>query len=248
MRKLLLLFFISSAILFAQWIPQNSNTTVALNTVFFTDSVTGIVAGNGGTILKTTDGGVNWIQKSSGTTRDIQSLKFFDANLGFAAGKFIILKTTDGGNTWNSVYYNTTSLLNDITFIDSLTWISVGASAELPDMKILKTTNCGLSWNLIIQGDVSLNAVCFTGINGLAAGWDGRIYKSTDSGDTWSQVVSGTSYQLFCVYNINPDDAIAAGFEILKSTNGEHPGHLCMFLQWLYFIVFHSRIYMPELQ
>jgi photosystem II stability/assembly factor-like uncharacterized protein len=52
----------------AQWEPQNSCTTNNLYSVYFTNTTTGYVVGDSGTILKTTDGGINWLPQSSGTS------------------------------------------------------------------------------------------------------------------------------------------------------------------------------------
>lgn len=65
------------------WTKQNSGTTINLWGVCFIDSNTGFVVGSvfytnhGGTrvgqhiILKTTDGGINWVQKSGITNGEI---------------------------------------------------------------------------------------------------------------------------------------------------------------------------------
>jgi photosystem II stability/assembly factor-like uncharacterized protein len=220
MKKFFLVLFFTTTSISPQWILQNSNTTVSLNAVHFLDSLTGFAGGDNGTILKTTDGGANWIN-IPGTTRDINTFKFFNRSLGFAAGKYIILKTTDGGNTWNSVYSNTTTLLYGITFIDSMSWVAVGSSSDLPRLKILKTTDCGSSWNLVLAVGQPLNAVSFIGNIGLAVGYNGLILKSPDAGSTWSQVVSGTSDHLFCIWHHTSTEAIAGGInEILRTTDG----------------------------
>ena len=46
---------------FAQWNAQTSGTTNFIASVFFVNADTGYVSADGGVILKTTDGGVNWI-------------------------------------------------------------------------------------------------------------------------------------------------------------------------------------------
>ncbi|NOS84652.1 MAG: hypothetical protein HOP31_05885, partial [Ignavibacteria bacterium] len=91
---------------FAQpvWVTQNPlpqcNT---INDVQFIGASTGYEAGNYGTILKTTNGGLNWVSQVSGTTENLKSVFFLNANTGFIAGGFnswIILKTTNGGVNW----------------------------------------------------------------------------------------------------------------------------------------------------
>src|SRR5512140_960092 len=59
------------------------------------------VAGYGGKILETTDGGYNWTARASGTDLALYSIKFIDEQHGWIAGQDgLILHTADGGKTW----------------------------------------------------------------------------------------------------------------------------------------------------
>ena len=87
MKNLFLLFI---AFLFIQytslaqegWFWQNPlpQGNSLWSVVFFTEVNTGTVVGTEGTILRTTDGGVNWIAQSSGTTNHLYGVSFTDAN------------------------------------------------------------------------------------------------------------------------------------------------------------------------
>jgi len=90
--------------LFAQegWFWQNplpqGNT---LNSVHFINQNNGIVVGNSGTILKTTNAGINWTSLSSGTTNSLLSVSFIDIDNGWVVGlDSTILHTTNGGVTF----------------------------------------------------------------------------------------------------------------------------------------------------
>jgi len=71
----------------AQWEWQNplpqGNTLLGVS---FTDANMGTVVGNSGTILRTTNEGVNWNSQSSGTTLPLYVVSFTDANNGTAVG------------------------------------------------------------------------------------------------------------------------------------------------------------------
>jgi len=69
---------------------------------FFTDKDHGWVVGGNGSILKTDNGGVNWISQTSGTTAQLNTVTFLpDGKHGWVAGnEGIILETSDGGATW----------------------------------------------------------------------------------------------------------------------------------------------------
>ena len=63
--------------------------------------ILGWAVGNGGTILKTTDGGDNWTQIPKFTNGDLQSVFFISEDTGWITGGYgIILKTTNGGVTF----------------------------------------------------------------------------------------------------------------------------------------------------
>ncbi|MBK6681720.1 MAG: hypothetical protein IPG53_17830 [Ignavibacteriales bacterium] len=46
----------------------------------------GYVAGAGGTILKTADGGANWNLQTSGTVQDLSDIRFYNELHGIASG------------------------------------------------------------------------------------------------------------------------------------------------------------------
>lgn len=88
------------------WIPLINGLGNQLNSVFFTDSQTGYIAGNG-TILKTSDGGDSWT-KTINSDNNFFSVYFTDATTGYVTGGFFegfILKTTDGGSSWSTLIY-----------------------------------------------------------------------------------------------------------------------------------------------
>src|SRR5581483_8657096 len=112
----------------ARWVWQNplpqGNT---LYSGSFTDANTGTATGDNGTIIRTTDGGNNWIIQSSGTTNTLYGVSFTDVNLGTAVGAAgTILRTTDGGNTWSSQTSGTTNGLLAVSFTDANTGTAVG--------------------------------------------------------------------------------------------------------------------------
>jgi photosystem II stability/assembly factor-like uncharacterized protein len=89
---------------FGQWSAVDSGTTSNLNGAYLLDSGTGFVAGDTGTILKSTDSGSTWAPLASGTTTTLHSLYFFSPNEGVAVGDSgTILRTTDGGGAWQNV-------------------------------------------------------------------------------------------------------------------------------------------------
>lgn len=135
---------------------------------FFIDSMTGWAVGGGGTILKSEDGGINWVLQhvlSEDVDEALHSVYFADQNNGWIVGDAgTILKTTDGGDTWIYKLSSTSYELHSVHFIDIYTGWAVGCFGT-----ILKTTNGGEDWYAQISGTVQvLDDVFFTDSNN---GW-----------------------------------------------------------------------------
>jgi len=106
-------------------------------------SQTGWIAGGfvySNTVLKTTNGGLNWFQQLCGINTGLLSVYFLNSFTGWASGNYgKIVKTTNGGNNWS--LFQTNDILDDfwsICFTDSLTGWAGGDWG-----KIYKTTNGG---------------------------------------------------------------------------------------------------------
>jgi hypothetical protein len=148
--------------------------------VCFVDGDFGWTAGQGGTILHTTNGGEDWIPQSSGTAEWLYSVHFNDANEGWVVGSGgTILHTIDGGATWSPQSSGTFFNLEGIYFVDAnIGWVA----GELGT--ILHTTDGGASWIPQVSGTTNyLAAVYFpTPTNGWVVGETGTIMRTTTGG------------------------------------------------------------------
>jgi photosystem II stability/assembly factor-like uncharacterized protein len=164
-----------------------------LTSVYFTDINTGYVAGGGGLIKKTVNGGTTWTPLATGITRNLTAVHFPTASIGYAVGTWgAILKTTDGGITWSVLDGGTTAILKSVYFLNSDTGYVVGYFDT-----ILKTTDGGVTWAASSSGTGSaLSSVYFTDANtGYIAG--SSIIKTNDGGITWNSIAykpCGTIY------------------------------------------------------
>jgi photosystem II stability/assembly factor-like uncharacterized protein len=199
--------------------------------ICFTDANTGYIAN--GSIAKTTDGGITWMNQNTPAIYPLLSVHFSDANNGFALGNngnvvgtSSIVKTTNGGSDWAEVGFANDGVLNSLFFIDANTGFVVGDAG-----KILKTINGGNSWTVQSSGTTEcLSSVYFTDLTtGYVAGCGGTILKTTDGGTTWFHQTSNTSDYLSSVYFASANTGYVAGGNvvypdcfgiILKTTNG----------------------------
>ena len=133
--------------------------------------------GDAGNILKTVNGGGNWTAQTSGTTDDLQSVHFLDANIGYAVGfTGNILKTINGGTNWVTQTSGTTDDLQSVHFLDANIGYAAGST-------VLKTVNGGTTWSTQTSGITQfLWSIHFIDTKtGYAVGEGGSIFKYCDA-------------------------------------------------------------------
>lgn len=172
------------------WISQfiDSASMYSLNSVYFIDSNNGTLVGgrwdsmggSGQVILKTTDGGSNWIRYLSGMSDMLFSVVMTDAKTVYTVGGKIILRSINQGVNWTLLNSNTAYYLHSVFFTDINTGYTVGDNGL-----VLKTINEGINW--LKQTSVvnnTLLSVYFTDVNiGYAVGFNGTILKTKNGGD-----------------------------------------------------------------
>ncbi len=111
----------------------------------FADGQTGAIAGAGGTILFTADGGLTWENASLLSDPDarLNAVFFASDRLGWAVGADGAVFTSIGsGRTWRRQFTGVSADLNDVYFSDSRTGWAVGDKGT-----IIATTNGGSTWS-----------------------------------------------------------------------------------------------------
>ena len=205
----------------AQWFWQNPLPTGNdLFGVSFTDASNGTVTGFNGTILRTTNGGVDWIPQTSGVTVFLRNVSFTDANTGTAVGlNGTILRTTDGGVNWILQTSGTTQGIQNVSFTDANNGTVVGNAGT-----ILRTTNGGVNWIPQISGvTAQLMGVHFIDANtGTAVGGGGTILRTINGGVNWIPQTSGLTSFINGVFftDANTGTVVGASGKILRTTDG----------------------------
>jgi len=212
------------------WLTLNSPTNNFLRECSFVDSLNGWAAGDSGTIIHTSNGGLNWvIQNASIGYEDVVSIFFLNKRLGWALSWDVtfdtnsygtnILSTTNGGINWEHVRYPVDDVfINTITFVDSLT----GFLGGYPGI-FVKTTNGGLNWNQVeldtsfFAGFPPLRFNFFNSQYGFACGGimdiAGVIWRTTDFGERW--ISSGVGPEpIFDIEIFNLTIALAVGGDL----------------------------------
>ena len=178
----------------AQWIQQSTGTTANLGGISFLNENTGYVCGDG-TILKTTNGGTNWVNVNTiNLFKPFTKIQAIDENIIYCVGSFsTIIRSTNGGINWSILRDGPSGTgvngnFYSLYFINSLTgWIG----GDSPYQFILKTTNGGTTFDSIVTNNLLGRVNGFYFINsttGLACGDLGIIRKTTNGGFNWNYV------------------------------------------------------------
>lgn len=189
------------------------------------------VSGTAGTVLKSTDNGVNWTWQYTALTQQLlRGISFYDANNGLACGGSTqvadslgqMLKTTDGGKTWSLIPFNFSFQVYCFTRPSEFVWY-----AATGNNKIFKTTNGGVSFTsltLPITGTTQVywDIAASDNQTVYAAGASGKMIKTTDGGTTWTAL--NPNFGTNAVNRIkvfgNTVFAAGGGAKLAKSTDG----------------------------
>jgi len=156
---------------------------------------------------------------------DINSIKFFDSQLGYTVGEAgVILKTVNGGLNWSLCQSPVEQTLYSVSVLDSNSAIATGEGGV-----IIRTTNRGSNW-IIINSGTSNNLYCVQFVNqstGYICGTN-IISKSTNSGLNWI-VLSNESNDLYSMSFVNENTGWFCSYyqitssaynKIFRTTNG----------------------------
>ncbi|MEQ1863643.1 MAG: hypothetical protein ABL996_03215, partial [Micropepsaceae bacterium] len=165
-------------------------TTVTLTAVHFADEKTGWAVGHDTVVIKTTDGGENWVKQYGGGESDnaLLSVYFKDASHGWAVGAFnYTVETTDAGRTW----------VERKTLAPPPAPGSKPAAAPVAPVEDVTAPVKpveGADPFAAAEGDENhLNAM-FAGPDAntlFVVAEAGAVYRSLDAGTTWEKILTG---------------------------------------------------------
>ena len=213
-------FFINNC--FSQWFMQNSGTTNALYDIEFINENTGWCCGDG-LIIKTTNGGTNWIQQTNGVPgKTLYGIHPVDSNIVYAVGfTRVFIKTTNGGTSWFSLDTGSvgpTGSYRCVYFINKNTgWIGNWKS---PEYGVKKTTDGGVTLTLYSYSDFPKDLFFKDSLNGIGVQNTALIHKTTNGGVNWYINQIAPSGDFYRVSFINNDTGYTASTRaVYKTTN-----------------------------
>ncbi len=220
---LITLFYIIAAV------KVNSQSLLNENSIKFENPTTATLVGQDGLIMRTEDGGLNWLVQSSGITNVLNSndfMSFYDEDgeevkLHIAVGENgIILLSVDNGANWSVKTTGTSENLNDVKIFSPNMIFVCGNNGTL-----LSSADYGETWSAVsLNTVINLNSIATSGSTTMAAentivvlGDSGTVFGSTNLVE-WTQFTVPVTEKLLSA-DFNGNNVIAAGENgtILKS-------------------------------
>lgn len=173
---------------------------------------------NGVSILKTTNGGINWTRwnfEYYGYNAADNSMSIVDSNYAWfgiddvLSDNSKIISTTDGGQNWNIKDINASYVAPfTIQFSsDKQTGVFVGETP--PTSWFYRTTNAGINWNIVYTTSnyYSETMVWIPGTSNIYGNSEFALVRSINSGLTWQQMTGGpgTNLKSMGAVRINPE-------------------------------------------
>lgn len=171
-----------------QIIYQSNQNETGVSAIHFFDTQNGLAGTQGGNVMKTSDGGINWTSFDIDPTTnqgEISSLQFYDNDNGIALSQWGgVYRTTDGGTTWSSAATNIPGIAYQVAYADSLNLFAVGNQQT-----IFKSADGGNNWSNNFSGPngwmINLGIHFADASNGLVTSEDGSLFVTNDGGETW---------------------------------------------------------------
>ena len=188
----------------ANWFIQDSSINTNFQAISVIDNNTIYAGGDSvgaGKLSKTTNGGISWIDLTLPVNMIIGDMQFLNQDSGWTCVHLFgadVRTTTDGGLNWTQRTSGIASQTQRIFFLNYNTGFC-GANTFL-----YKTTNAGVSWNLLHTFSMMVQSIYFMNIDtawaGLSpSGSSAKVGYTTDGGINWV-------IQSLDPYNLNISD------------------------------------------
>jgi subtilisin family serine protease len=182
---------------------------------------------DGGVVARSLDGGRTWTRVSAPTSNNLYCINALNENVAIVgdgpdAGPARLYRTTNGGQSWQ-VVNESGSFWNVIHFFDAQNGIAQSDPVSPTSGFILvRTADGGATWTPIAQqvaagnGEFGLvGSMQFVGNAGWFGTNQGRVFRSTDAGNTWSSTTAaGNNDWLLVVSFASPNTGVVGGYTL----------------------------------
>jgi photosystem II stability/assembly factor-like uncharacterized protein len=204
-----------------------------LNAVYFTDSKRGWIAGDGGFLSRTEDGGRSWSPLTVGTKDAVNDIYFRNKENGYLLAANRIFSTSDSGGVWREIrrfmpadFDNAMPELYSVRFSGKKKgWIvgSVSRRDRVVDSLLIYTDDSGTSWQRqrVPTREELIHLDFVSDKRGWIVGASGTILHTENGGETWTTQRTGTNATLYHVDFRNERTGWAVGERgtVLRTTD-----------------------------
>lgn len=205
-----------------------------LNAVYFTDAKRGWIAGDGGFVSYTNDGGRSWAVQLVETKEAINDVYFRNKDDGYIVAGNSIFNTGNGGQSWREVrryfasdFGGALPELYSVRFSGKKKgWVvgSISRNDVVVDSLVLYTNDGGASWQRqrMPTKEELIHVDFVSEKRGWIVGDGGTILHTDDGGETWTPQRTGISATLYHVDFRNDRVGWVVGKQgtILRTTDG----------------------------
>lgn len=242
MKNLILIFasLVASVSVAQNWNQINVPTTKNLNDINFVNSNVGYIVGDDSLIMKTTDGGQNWIVLPPtninfwSNSDDIAQVKFLTEDIGYITSRYSgTYRTLDGGQSWSMVAVEGNLCYSHSVYpFDSSNVLIAGAgcfqSALINRYENGSSTEMTVNYESFNSNEAAVDMDFRDANIGLAATRGKYMLRTTDAGSTWDTISTNLEESQYLTSVLWYDDTLVfagyegngAGFGVLVSDDG----------------------------
>jgi photosystem II stability/assembly factor-like uncharacterized protein len=190
------------------WGKQEVMKDAKLRAAAGLDAKTSYAVGDGGLMLRSTDGGKTWESKSKAERGQLLSLWATSQKEIFATGKEgKLLYSSDGGASWVKQNSTVTTTLRAIWGTSSARMFAVGDGGV-----ILRSTDTGKTWERL-DSKVKDNLAAIWGINDdiYVVGDKGTLLVSYNNGDVWTPLFSSQKESFYEIIGFSENNIFVLG-------------------------------------
>lgn len=180
------------------------------------------MAGGGGKVVRSDDGGTNWVIQTTGVTENLQDIDAWDEDRAVAVGNDgLVIITGDGGTSWRPVDAPRSEVANKLIRIRADSSGSAWAVGVMG--MILYSADWGATWERRTEEiDVAWNDIEFADeANGWVVGEFGSMMHTSDGGQTWETVEPVVERSLMGLAFRDADSGVAVGLDGLILTTDD---------------------------
>ncbi len=168
------------------WTVRNSGTIKKLRSVAPSTPAVWVAVGDGGTVLRSTDGGRSWGAVPSPAKDDLHGVAF-QGSFGLAVGvSGTVIRSTDSGESWSLVPRPTSKILNAVA-MSTTSAIAVGEEGTF-----LHSTDDGAHWTVGGAGVANqFFCVSLDADTAVAGSYGGAVASSLNGGGAWGASILG---------------------------------------------------------